>query len=166
MHLRKYDTVELYVVPKPLEYFPMLFINCSMGNSKRIYENVTTLMRSRNDRMYYRPFLFTCVLFRPLIFRSLETRIEYRQRLPGIDVTDEEFLIRRTEWLQRQFRYLVSDCRCRSNTAILPPNYTFRQAPSWDNVERLFYAYNYSTPLEDPPNYTVRHSNCTGNCDS
>ncbi|SMN17927.1 hypothetical protein, no similarity [Maudiozyma saulgeensis] len=159
VRLRKRDTVELYVVPKPNEYFPMLFINCSNDNIKNIYKNITALMIARNDPIYYCPFLFTCAIFRPIIFNIIENRIEYKQRLPNIDVTDEEFAMRREEWVDRERRHMISDCRCRSNTAIVP-EVQQRSIWSWHSVEVIYYTYDCYQRLPDPPYYTPIHHNC------
>ena len=161
VHLRKRNTVELYVVPKPLEYFPMLFVNCSMDNARNIYDNVTALMMFRNDPLYYCPFLFTCAIFRPLMFNIVDNRMEHRRRLPGIDVTEDEFALRRSEWLRREFRYMMSDCKCRFNTEVLPPAQP-ENTSSWYRIERLFYNYNYCNWLNIPPIYTPCHSRCQG----
>lgn len=140
IHLRGRDTVQLYVVPKPLEYFPMLFINCSTDNVRNLYGNITNLMIYRNEPEYYCPYLFTCAIFRPILFNILGNCIEYRRRLPGIDATDEEYVQRRTEWLFNQCRYMVSDCRCRSNTAVLPPQ-ELNNEFSWSELEPYFYNF-------------------------
>ena len=163
VHLRKRDKVELYVVPKPLEYFPMLFVNCSMDNIRNLYDNITALMISKNDPMYYYPFNFTCTIFRPILFNIFETHIEYKQRLPGIDVTDEEFALRRSEWLFRDSRYMVSDCRCRSNTAVLPRNRP-GNVSSWGQIEQLFCNYGYNGWSNELPRYTAYHSTCQECC--
>ncbi|KAG0659827.1 hypothetical protein C6P45_000938 [Maudiozyma exigua] len=165
VHLRERDVVQLYVVPKPLEYFPMLFVNCSMDNIRCIYDNITALMISRNDPLYYCPQLFTYAIFRPVIFNIVENFIKYRQRLPGIDVTDEEFVIRRTEWLDRESRYMRSDCMCRSNTTLLPSDESWYPI-SWDKVELLFYHYNCNIRHQHhPPYYAQKHKDCQGHCD-
>lgn len=163
VHLRKRDTVQLYVVPKPLEYFPMLFINCSMENIRNIYDNVTALMIFNNYPVYYTPFSFTCAIFRPILFNIIDNRLEFRRRLPGLDVTEEEYVLRRTEWLIRQCRYMVSDCRCRSNTAVLPPG-ELNSKFSWNRIESLFYCYYCNTRASHPPLYTQTYSNCNGHC--
>ncbi|KAG0669998.1 hypothetical protein C6P45_002943 [Maudiozyma exigua] len=165
VHLRERDAVQLYVVPKPLEYFPMLFVNCSMDNIRCMYNNITDLMISRNKPLCYCPYFFTCAIFRPIIFNIFENCIEYRQRLPGVDVTDEEFVIRRTEWLDHQSRYMVSDCKCRSNTAVILPDGLWRPT-CWDQMEFLFYRYDCNIRHEYlPPYYTRDHKDCEGHCD-
>ena len=164
VHLRKRNTVELYVVPKPLEYFPMLFVNCSMDNIRNIYDNVTALMISKNNQIYYCPYVFTCAIFRPILFNIVDNRMEHRRRLPGIDVTDEEFVRRRSEWLSRQKRYMVSDCRCRSNVEVLPPG-SFNLTFPWDGMERLFHSFFCNNRPCHPPLYARYHSNCKGDCD-
>ncbi|KAG0667992.1 hypothetical protein C6P45_005176 [Maudiozyma exigua] len=159
VHLRERDTVELYVVPKPLEYFPMLFINCSMDNIRSLYDNITTLMISKYIPFEYCPYVFTCVIFRPILFNILNNRVEYRQRLPGIDVTDEEFVMRRREWLSRVARFMVSDCKCRSNTEVLPTvssTFIYR----WQNLEELFFNYNFCNYPFSSPRYTPNHCTC------
>lgn len=159
IHLRKRDTVELYVVPKPLEYFPMLFINCSMDNVRSIYDNVTALMISRNDTFYYCPCTFSWAIFRPIIFMIFERHIEYKQRIPGIDVTDDEFVLRRSEWLWRQRRYMVSDCSCRFNTAVLPPTIPY-SSTTWESLEELFYNYDFYNRVSLPPLYSQQNTTC------
>mgnify|MGYP003365688589 CR=1 FL=1 len=159
VHLRKRDTVELYVVPKPLEYFPMLFIGCSMDNIRSMYDNITALMISRNDPIYYCPCTFSWAIFRPIIFMTFERHIEYRQRIPGIDVTDDEFVLRRSEWLWRETRYMVSDCRCRCNTAVLPPKRQY-SSTTWESLEELFYNYDFCNRVSLPPLYSQQDSTC------
>ena len=159
VHLRKRNTVKLYVVPKPQEYFPMLFVNCSTNNIRSLYDNITALMISRNDPLYYCPFLFTCAIFRPIIFKIGCNGIEHRQRLPGIDVTDEEFVVRRTEWLYGKDRFMVSDCKCRSNTALLPSNMRTFIDP-WHKIEYDFFSYYRRSWLNLPPLYTSYHCEC------
>ena len=165
VHLRERDVVQLYVVPKPLKYFPMLVVNCSTDNIRCVYDNITALMISRNDPLYYCPELFTCAIFRPIIFNIVENVIKYRQRLPGIDVTDEEFVILRTQWLFRESRYMISDCKCRSNTRVLPPDNSWCPR-SWEKAEALFYHY-MCDPRDHhrPPHYTQNHKTCMGHCD-
>ena len=85
-----------------------------------MYGNITALMISRNNPLYYCPQLFTYAIFRPIIFNIVENVIKYKQHLPGIVVTDETFVILRTEWLDYESRYMVSHWKCRSNTAVLP----------------------------------------------
>lgn len=163
IHLRERDAVQLYVIPKPPEYFPMLFVNCSMGSIINVYGTITTLMISRNDSLCCSPFNFTCSICRPIIFIMIKSCIESRQRLSNIDMTDEEFVIRRTEWLNRELGYMVSDYRCRSNCEALPSdklcNYFI-----WLKVESLFYIYNCNNRLQQPPYYTQNHQDCQGHC--
>ena len=162
VHLRKRNTVELYVVPKPLEYFPMLFVNCSMDNARNIYDNVTTLMMFRNDPLYYSPYLFTCAIFRPIMFNIVDNRMKHRRRLPGIDVTDEEFVVRRSELLCWVNRYMVSDCKCRSNTAALAPR-GLCCVSSWETIERgLYDCFDCLYRQSEPPRYTPEYGKCDG----
>ena len=161
VHLRKRNTVELYVVPKPLEYFPMLFVNCSMDNIRNLYDNITALMMFRNDPLYYCPHVFACAIFRPIMFNIGDNRIEHRRRLPGIDITEDEFVVRRSECLLWLKRYMVSDCKCRSNTAVLPPHGL--SCVSWDTMERTVYG-GFDCPYRqsEPPRYTSNHRKCDG----
>ncbi|SMN19470.1 hypothetical protein, no similarity [Maudiozyma saulgeensis] len=160
VHLRKRDAVELYVVPKPTDYFPMLFVNCSNDNIRNIYDNVTNLMLARNNPVHYSPFIFTCCIFRPIIFNIIDDKIDYKQRLPNIDVTDEVFVIRREEWLVHDRRHLISDCRCRYNNAVVPKDQGC-SSWRWDKLERLANIYECSQmKLQDPPYYTPIHQNC------
>ena len=165
VHLRERDVVQLYVVPKPLEYFPMLFVNCSIDNIRCMYDNITALMISRNKPLCYCPQLFTYAIFRPIIFNIVENYIKYRQRLPGIDVTDEEFVLRRTEWLNWESRHMRSDCKCRSNTVVLPSDESWYPI-SWDKLEIFFHHYHCNIrPQHYPPYYTQNHEDCQGHCD-
>ncbi len=162
VHLRERDTVELYVVPKPQEYFPMLFVNCSMDNIRNLYDNITALMMFRNDPLYYCPHVFACAIFRPIMFNIINNRIEHRRRLPGIDINEDEFVVRRSECLYWLRRYMVSDCKCRSNTAVLPPD-GLCCVLSWDTMERTVYS-GFDCPYRqsDPPRYTPDHRKCDG----
>lgn len=164
VRLRKRDTVQLYVVPKPLEYFPMLFINCSMDNIRNLYDNITALMISNYPPVDYSPSLFTYIIFRPILFNIVDNRIEYRQRLPGIDLTDEEFVKRRTECLLGEDRRMVSDCKCRSNTEVLP-SATLRETCGWHRIDHLYRHYCGMLRSDSPPLYTQIHSDCNGDCD-
>ncbi len=161
VHLRKRNAVELYVVPKPNEYFPMLFVNCSMDNIRNLYDNITALMMFRNDPLYYCPHVFACAIFRPIMFNIGDNRIEHRRRLPGIDITEDEFVVRRSECLLWLKRYMVSDCKCRSNTAVLPPHGL--SCVSWDTMERTVYG-GFDCPYRqsEPPRYTSNHGKCDG----
>ena len=159
VHLRKCDKVELYVVPKPLEYFPMLFINCSLDNARHLYDNITTLMISRNDPLYYCPLMFTCAIFRPMLFRAVDNHIEHKQRLPGIDVTDDQFVVLRTEFVYRAKRCMVSDCKCRSNTALIQSDKrTFIR--TWHLLEIMFSDYYLYRLSNIPPIYASYSCKC------
>ncbi|CAD1779265.1 similar to SMN22587 hypothetical protein [Kazachstania saulgeensis CLIB 1764] [Maudiozyma barnettii] len=173
--LRRPNGAKFYVVPNPLEYFPMLFVNCSQKNIKNIYANITSLLLAKKDPRFYDPSSFLSAIQRPLVFRIVGSQVLHRQRLPGIDVTEEEYVHRRNEYLCRRNRYMVSDCRCRSNVELIEP---FPQNPpeqecSWACAEAYnhnvrirslgtnhyvsCYTYNASS---EPPRYTQRNNEC------
>ena len=162
VHLRKRNAVELYVVPKPNYYFPTLFINCSKENIRNIYNNVTALMISRNQPMDYYPYMFTLAIFRPIMFNIVDNRMEYRRRLPGIDITDDEFVVRRSEWLYGRERYMVSDCGCRFNTAVLP-SHGSHYIYQWNTIENEMYCrFDCINMQSKPPRYTPNPATCDG----
>ncbi|KAG0656203.1 hypothetical protein C6P45_002756 [Maudiozyma exigua] len=159
VHLRKHDTVELYIVSKPLEYFPMLFINCSIDNVRNVYDNITSLLISKGDPRYYCPLWFTWALFRPLLFNVVNDFIEFRRRLPGIDVTEEQFVKLRTIYLHKLRRNMISGCNCRSNRALEPSN-EIHYRTSWDSLERQYSNYFFWYMPDIPPLYTSHNCTC------
>ena len=129
-----------------------------------MYDNIISLLISRNDPIYYSPYQFTCVIFKPIMFNIVDNRIEHRQRLPGIDVTDDQFVAIRRERLNIEFRYMVSDCRCRSNTVVLSPHRSKFVYP-WDRIEQAIYnnfIWNYWS--SSPPAYAPNHCKCSKCC--
>lgn len=143
----------------------MLFVNCSEDNIKCMYDNITALMISRNEPLFYRPYMFICAIFRPVIFNIIEDRIEYRQRLPGIDITDEEFVISRTEQFDNRKRYMVSDCDCRSNKAVIPLDES-QEPIDWYTTEIFFNNFHCNDRhVYYPPYYVQIHQDCDRHCD-
>ena len=164
VHLREWHTVTLYVVPQPMEYVPMLFINCSMDNVRSLYKNITALMSHTDDPLLYSPYRFASAIFRPIMFNAVNDRLEHRRRLPGIDVTEDEFNRRRQELLRTSFRNMVSDCKCRLNDALLPSDHLNWECP-WDLVERVIYnTFHITFGIPDLPQYTLEHGKC-GKCE-
>ncbi|SMN22619.1 hypothetical protein, no similarity [Maudiozyma saulgeensis] len=173
--IRKRKKVKLYIVPKPLEYFPILFIGCSQHNIKHMYDNITSLLRASNEPRLYTPYAFNEALLRPLVFNIAGDRLLYRQRLPNVDVTDEEYFYLREEFLYDMRRYLVSDCRCRSNTELIPKDPPALEY-SWVWADMYFNRYNcyfpvgniyrssYNAQFRGLPMYSQTQSEC--NCQS
>ncbi|SMN22587.1 hypothetical protein, no similarity [Maudiozyma saulgeensis] len=112
--------LKTYVVPNPVEYFPILFIGCSRHNIKHMYANVTSLLRASNEPRLYTPFAFIHALIRPLVFNIVGGKLLHRQRLPNIDIPNEEYFHFREEFLSKINRNMISDCKCRSNTELIP----------------------------------------------
>ncbi|SMN21408.1 hypothetical protein, no similarity [Maudiozyma saulgeensis] len=171
VHLRKSNVVKLYVVPNPSEYFPILFVNCSKNNVKNLYANITSLLRGRNLPYFYTALGFIKAITRPLIFNIVDERLVYRQRLYNIDVTEEQYVLRREEFLDRMKRYMVSDCECRSNTELIlgespEPYYPWAWAEVYFNSHELYFLVNgifvshfYRSP-SNLPRYSQTHNEC------
>ncbi|SMN17743.1 hypothetical protein, no similarity (Partial), partial [Maudiozyma saulgeensis] len=151
---------------------PVLFIKCSQHNIKHMYTNITSLLRARNELEFYSPCAFNQAILRPLVFNIVGDNLLYRQRLPNIDLTDEEFLHRRNEHLYFRNRYMVSDCRCRSNTKLIPTDRSVQEC-SWTwadiNLNRYCvyllryrtYFGNYDAREDDLPRYTKTPNECS-----
>ncbi|SMN22418.1 hypothetical protein, no similarity [Maudiozyma saulgeensis] len=120
LKLDKHNPLLLFVVDDPSEYFPMLFVNCSEYNMRKVYMELTTMMKEVKSYTFYSPNVFIRRILAPVSFRIDGDKIVVSDCSFKTELPDDIFIRYRNYFLLKRKRRLLNDNNSINDVDLVP----------------------------------------------